>query len=522
MKNLRTLFLFATMSILAGCGAPYLRTGDTLARAGDWETALVQYKRASEEHPSSGDAVHKVKIASEKVVAIWTKRGDDANAEGRLGEAAEWWLKAVELARPDDQPRMAAWKQIVTNTAALEYFGDVAQSEGHYEDSLAVYTAILKVHGDRVDLVQKQLESQRTYAVELRDEAESLSRRNLPGAALIAELRALQLDPLQQNAFTEGAELRKKIRSATRVAIQDVKLDDHGYRALGAALVPKLSTHLEEFAPYGPTKDPGAVKAQFNASILSFEKKETAVKGVDEVANDEKPSNVPVANPAVVEQKKVVGGLETKLAQAQSEMKKVAPSAGKKASEAQKSAGLAAARQVDQLRATIEQERTKLAALPPTVPPPAPPATWSLAWTETTRTVEATIRFEVVEPDFAEPIVVDVTHRIVVSDRSHDGNTKHHYAADPLQLPGFEQIVAGLAEQFQDGTNVIAAARTRRVERLIAQGREMHAKGADAEALDSFVDVIFMAGPEALPADAAAFVAKKLEHDRFREIVAVN
>ena len=109
MTTIRNISILLTLSLLAGCGAPYLKTGDTLAHAGDWETALIQYKRAAEEHPESGDAAHKLKVASAKVIEIWTKRGNDSNAEGRLGEAAEWWLKAIELAPQDEQKDMAAF-----------------------------------------------------------------------------------------------------------------------------------------------------------------------------------------------------------------------------------------------------------------------------------------------------------------------------------------------------------------------------------------------------------------------------
>ena len=45
-------------------------------------------------------------------------------------------------------------------------------------------------------------------------------------------------------------------------------------------------------------------------------------------------------------------------------------------------------------------------------------------------------------------------------------------------------------------------------------------QGRDSEALDAFVAVLFLSGPQALPQDAAAFVAKTLEHDRFKDVVA--
>ena len=521
--RLRTAILIGLSLALGACGAPYLRSGDTSAHGGDWETALVQYRRAAAAHPESGEAARKLATATDKVQEIWTKRGNDANAAGRLGEAAEWWLKAVNLSEGEDAPKKTvAWKAIVSNGSALEYFGDVAVNEGRHEEALACYEAVIKVHGERVDLVQKQLDAQRAWATELADEAGSLERRNLPGAALVSDMRALQEDPLQQDAFHGKDALTKKLRSATRVALQEVKLDDHGYRGLGNVLLAQASKGLSEFPPYGPTKDPNALKATYKVSILSFEKHEETKKGVDEIANDEPASTVPVVNPAVVAQQKLIADLQTKLAQQQAEMKKAAAPASHKPTDAQKSKGMAAARAVDQTRAQLEVERAKLAALPPTVMPPPPPPTWQLPWTETTRTVEATVRFEVAEPDFAEPMVVELTHHITETDRAHDGNARHHVEPDPLDLPSFDQMVASLAAQFDDGAQVIGQAKARRVERLVAQGRELHAKGSDPEALDSFVAVIFLAGPEALPDDAAAFVAQHLDAEAFKALVAAN
>lgn len=507
---------------LAGCSAPYLRNADTLSRKGDWETALIEYRRAAEEHPESGEAVHKVKVASEKVAAIWTKRGNDANAQGRLGEAAEWWRKAVELAPADDRPATPAWKAIASNASALEYFGDVAENEGRHEDALSVYSALILVDGQRVDVVQKQLGAQRTYAAELRDEAESLARRNLPGAALVADMRALQHDPLQQNAFTEGNALRRRLRSATRVSIPEVKVDDHGYHALAAAMMPALTAGLDDTPPYGPTRDPDAIKGSFKATIVAFDRHEETVKGQDEVANDEPASTTPIENPAIPEQRKRIGALEAKLAGQKTDLKRATPPRGHRPTDEQRKAGLAAARAVDATRMELEKARAALAALPPTVMPPPPPATWTLPWSETTRSIEATVRFEVTEADFAEPMVVEVTHKVSVTDRTHAGNARHHVAPDPLELPSMEALVTQLAAQFADGTEVLAQAKARRVERLIAQGRQLHQSGSDPEALDAFVAAMFVAGPEALPPDAVDFVSRQLETGELKSLVAAN
>jgi tetratricopeptide (TPR) repeat protein len=504
--------------MLAACVNQNVKQADTMARSGDWEGALVNYKLAYAMHPDDVGIVHKIDFATGKVIALYTKRGNDANAAGKLGDAGNWWQKAVDLCDPlagYPPEKSQAYKAIDHNQAALEYYGDVAVTEKRYEDAVGVYGAILKVHAERVDLVQKHLQVQRAFAQLLQDKADDLAKQNLLGAALINDLRALQHDPMQPRAFTAGNDLKKTLRSKTRVDVPELKLDDKGFHGLGAMVIQKMAPHLDDVAPYGPTRDPAAIQASLKATIVKFDKTESHVDGVDHVANDEAPSNVPIDNPAIPEQQQKIAVDQRQLADLQAKLK----DASKKP---QNPAGLELARQVDAMRSQVLQEKQALAQMPAKVPAPPPPPTWDLPWTDTTRTVEATIRFELTEPDFAQPITLDVTHRISKTDRSHAGSSKHDVAADPLTLPSYEQMTADLAAQFGDGVAVLQQARDRRVARLIDTAHQQLGAGHEAEALDAYVEVLFISGPGALPDDAAAFVARSMEHDEFKDIVAVN
>lgn len=519
----------------AACASHQTRTGDTLAGAGDWESALIQYRLAAQEDPNDARLRRKISTAEDKVIAIWTRRGDDANAAGQLGEAGAWWVKAIELSakRAEESGSASedaklgrdtkAWRRIEANATALEYFGDVAAAQANHEDAVGVYGALLKVHPDRVDLVQKHLEGKRAFAAELFARARAFADRDLLGAALVTDLRALQHDPMQEKAFASGSRLRKDLRARNRVNLTMDRVDHKGFKAFGAALSRVIAPRLDEFAPYGPTRDPDAKKARLAITVETFSKDETTVKGTAEMPNTIPPSTIPVPNPAVAEQKKVIDGLEATLAGHRKELKAaVARAARRGKGKPMDEDGLAAARAVDATRLELQSAKERLAALPATVPPPLPPPTWTLPWEETSRWVEARVRFEIHEPEFALPISLVLTQRIERSDRTHEGHERQGVEPDALTLPTYEELVASLATEFREGARVIEQARQHRVERLVETGRERMQAGDEAEALDAFVSVLFMMGPQALPEDAAAFVSRELEHDRFKEILALQ
>lgn len=263
------------------------------------------------------------------------------------------------------------------------------------------------------------------------------------------------------------------------------------------------------------------MRATFTVTIEDFERSETTKDGKDEIANDEVPSTVPIANPAIPVQKTKVAALDTRLAELKAKLK--ADVAAKRAGKPQSyggDQGLEIARAIDETKEDLAEAQRVLEQLPAKVPPPPPAPTWSLAWKDTTRSVTARVRFEITEPDFPEAMVLTLTETIAKTDRTHDGSAKHHVAPDALKLAGYDELVAELAKKLEHGTNVIGDARERRVTTLLEKGRDDLHHGRDSEALDAFVAVLFLMGPHALPEDAAAFVAKTLEHDRFKDVVA--
>jgi tetratricopeptide (TPR) repeat protein len=507
--------------VLSACTGTHVKQGDTLAKVGDWETALAQYRVAVEKNPNDALAKRKLLRAEREVIAVWTKRGNQANSAGRLGEAGTWWRKAVELTHPLERTSGNAWAAIQKNATALEYHGDVAFGEQRYEEAIGTWGAVLLVDPDRGDIIQKNGEAQKEFAAELHELALSLAKRNLLGAALVTDLRALRYDPMQSEAFSAGSTLRRTMRSRTRIAVQEIKLEDKGYKGLSGPLLARLTPHMEDYPPYGPTKDPAAMRASFTVTIEEFDRKEETKEGKDELVNDEVPSTVPIANPAIPEQRAKVAALDKRLRDKQLELK--ASIAAKRSGKPQpygEDKGLELARTIDQTKEDLAVARRVLEQLPPKVQPPPPSPTWTLPWTETTRSVTARVRFEISEPDFPEPIVLTLTETVSKTDRAHDGSVKHAMAADALKLPSYDEMVVDLAKKLEHGNDVLRDARQRRVDTLIEKGRDHANHSREGEALDAFVAVLFLMGPQALPADAAAFVSKTLEHDRFKDVIA--
>lgn len=531
--SLFVLLLAVGGLLLGGCAKKRtLRKADQVAKTGDWETALTQYKLAAADHPGDKDVVDRVRRAEREVAQLYIQRAADANVRGDLGKAGELWRKALEMsADPEAQEQVKA--EIFANSSSLEYFGDISSDFYAWEDALGAYGALLLVQPNSVELLEKYREAKREFAGDLTVASDELTRKNLKGAALVTSLRALAHDPMQQGAFDRVTLLRKDLAGRTRVAVQSVEVEeqDRGAKTFSLALVPALTMRIDDYPPYGPTKDPKALPASFVAVIEDVKKTETTVTGEDILANTIPASKVPVVNPAIAEQEKVVAGLNKELRDLQEQVRKAKPGRQKKAKtaaakkklaqidEQKRKEGLELARAVDKKRKEIASALTTLKGLPPTVPPPAPPETFALPWKDVTRTVTAKVRFELREKDFGEPITLTLTKSMTRSDRTNNGDEKQGVFPDPLELPTFEAMYQELANEFTEGANVIATARGRRVERLLAEARNKKAMGEDEAALDGFVESLFLLGAEELPQDAAVEVAKSAENEKLVEIL---
>lgn len=521
----------ATVVFTAGCAAKKVRQADAVAKQGNWEEALAEYRVAAAEHPNDKKINERIQQASREVALLDVKKAETSNAAGKLGEAGDLWKQALDLT-DDPTVRQSVTDSIGANASALEYYGDISSQFYSWQDAIGAYGALLIVRPNDVDLLERYRQAKREFAGDLNLASDELNRKDLAGAALVASLRALQNDPMQSGAFDRVANLRRTIAGRSKVALNEVKIEDKGYHGLGLALSPKLTRKIADYPPYGPTKDPEAVPAVFVVTIDSFDKSETEAKGEDVLPNEIPPSKEPVPNPAVAEQQKKIEKLVADLGGMQSDLKKLmppksaqrpTPSTHKKAlapdAEAKRLAGLDLARKIDAKRKDIAAAKTELAALPLTVPPPAPPATWTLPWTDVTRTVTAKVKFEIDEKDGDGPVVIELTKSVTHKDRTHKGNEKQGMLPDPLELPTFDVMYNELAEQFQDGAQVIGQARSRRVERLLAEARTKKQMGDDDASLNAFVESLFILGPDGLPKDAQIQLAKDTDNEQLKEIL---
>ena len=506
----------------AGGGGGVIATPAPSRMARD-EAELSILRQAALDNPADDSAQKKLQRAEKEAVEDWTARGNAANTKGSLGEAGAWWRKALEIT-PDEARRMSpAGQAVQKNMTALEYFANVAYLEERFEESISTWGAVRLAVPARLDVAEKHDVAQRALANELHAKANVLAQQGLPGAALVVNLRALKFDPQHAAAYATSNDLRKSLRAKTRVLFDDVHVDDKAVKdkTFDAPLLATLSSHVDDYPPYTKGKDPAAARASFVIFIEEFTRGDQVKEGTDELPNTEPPSKILVPNPAIPVARKKLETLGVTLATRQAELKKAIAARKGKAVKPD-DPGLALARQVDETKAEIAATKRELAALPARVPPPPPPATWKMPWKETTRTVSARVRIEVSEPEFPEPVSVTITESMAKTDRAHDAFSKKGMKADSLDLPPFDEMLRELAGKFQPGAAVVMNARQRRLDKLLTNGRAALAGKRESDALESFVAALFLMGPNALPSDASAFVARSLEHGRFKEITGLQ
>lgn len=538
----RSLPVTLVLALVFGIAcASHVKKADDFAKHGDWERAMAEYRSASAARPQDQDLIDKKNRAEREVDALWTKRGLDAQAAGKLGEAGEWWRRAIEL-RPTGSGAKSARGVATANAAALEQFGDQALSEKRFQDAFLAWGPLLLLHPERIDLSNKNADAHRLFAGELDAQADALSKKNLPGAALVADLRALQNDPMHPSAYQHSAELRKSILAHSAVAIPAVTVDDGGWNGLANVIAPKLNARLGEFPPYGPTKSASAIPATFNVTVLEFAWWDSSEHVLEAHAVKAGSGSGPVPNPKRAAQNKLIASLEGELKRMQSgaamgggsaspwitpvPVKTPAPVAtpampAKGAKSVATPAPVARERKpmsarpadeddITRKQVQLEKAQKDLAAIPETVDA-SQSNTWYLPVTQTTRLVRVRIRFEVREPDFETPITKEQEFRFEAQDRSNDADNEHGVAADPVKLPPLEQMVTSVAEKVGDGLVVLKDARARRADRLVEQGRQRHAAGNDDEALDAWVQAMFILGAAGLPEDANKLVVSRLD-----------
>ncbi len=545
---LRALSLVLLAFLLSGCAGRYLKRGDALARKGQWEEALQEYRHAAEIRKSNL-ILDRVAKAEREVAAGYVRRGNEAFAAGRVADAADLWRSGFEMQKGKSPRRDSGREAILANAPALEAHAEKATQEKRWEEAFRCYAALIPVLPARADLSEKNDEAHRALARDLVANADALSRRGLVGAALVAELRALRHDPLHPTAFEQAERYRRTLAMRHQVSIEAVTIDDRGWWGLGNLLLPRLSKLLGSYPPYGPTKNPLAVPGIFLVTVEEFGWWDENLYGVEKrkLPKKEAASAERVPNPERAAQAKVVAELEREVAAMEAAIAAATPAEetkdakkGKKGDTAKapvadakkgdkKAKGAAAEperrvlaartptlEQLQRKKAELEKARASLAAMPETLEAKAAPEHWYLPWIETTRTVEARVRFEVREPDFPEPVVKVLTLRVEAKDRGHAAYDAHAVKADPMEVPHVEALTEQLAEKLTGGVEVIADARARRAQRLLARGQV--APSID-EALDAYVEALFVAGPKGLTREASSLVVSHLESPKLDEVV---
>lgn len=508
--RLRALLLVSVV-LTTACGGPFVKSGDRAAKSGDWEKALVEYRDAAAHHPTNA-TLDRVARAERKVAMIWTQRGDQALAAGKVDEAADWWKRSLDL-QPKDVKPTSAREHIRTNAAALETFADAAGKDKRYDSAFKAYAALLAVFPERTDLYGKSQTLHKQFASELDARAIEMAKRGLTGAALATDLRALHNDPLQPDAFGHADGFRKDLRGRTQVAVQGVAMADNGWWGLGSALVPRLTRRLGQYPPYGPTKSSTAVPAVFKVTIEDFSWWDKTEHGYETRVDKRTGDAQKVANPEKATQQAIVDQLTTELKVMEASMAAAADPApsptpapkGKKAAPAPTPAPRTppAARaptpdEVAAKRAELDAATQKLAGLPDEITLAAGQVAWTLAFKDVTRTAKAKVRFELVEPDFPEPVVLERELTAGGKDRTFEANLDHGVQADPLELPTVEALIGQLADQYADGIDVLKSARDRRAHRFVEEADRAHTAGQEDEAVDAYVSAVFVGGADAL------------------------
>ena len=92
--------------ITSGCaGGRYHRAGRDAEKQGDAAVAYDQYLRAADRHSDSAVVASALNRVRNAASSEWEQRAVDAERNGRLDEAWQYWMRALEI-RPD-HPRAA-------------------------------------------------------------------------------------------------------------------------------------------------------------------------------------------------------------------------------------------------------------------------------------------------------------------------------------------------------------------------------------------------------------------------------
>lgn len=500
--------------------APHRTSGDSLANKGDWERAYVQYKIESSRAPNDADLDEKVKEAGKQVSQLWVKRGRDAAKDARLADAADWWRRATLL-----DPGCEGRNELVGHDSDLVALGAAAVEKHHWGDAAKAYQALLVVHPDDHDYVIAADDAGRKRAAELADRAQELDKKGMPGAALLADLDALRLSPLDPAVSRHAEAMKKVLAVKTTVGTAPPSVTAKAAPALGAAVKARLAgVDTPPFSSAKP-KDAKQPKASLAIEILDAGWKDEATHGIDFHVGTGTPGAARIARQWVEDR------LEAELGAMHVPPLTSAPVPQRKPTAAD----------LAKKKKEIAEAKTAVAGAGDTTG-------WYHPWAEVTRHATATVRFTLTESDHSAPIVVEQTVPVDVTDRYEDADLEHGITGHMLELPSPEELVGRLADPLAAiGRSLYDKARARRTGELVQRGREAdtaltHDRAIDAQvaegdrsgrrrrqyadddlsaeqAIDAWVQAVAVAGLAGLPPDAAAEVVAKLDLDDLDQLV---
>lgn len=473
---------------------------------------------------------------------LYVSRGREAEREGDFAAAAEWWRQAHLL-----DAESGAEARVRRAAPKIEKYGDLSVDAKNFRDAFLCYGALLAIEPDLPEVIRKNDAAHLGFGNELHAKAVALEKRELPGAAFATELAALHHAPLHPEAFANAARLKLELLTRNHVAVQGIEMHDRGFWGLGEALVPRLEVRLTEDAPLGPTRAKPWIAGRVRVEITRFEwwdetrfgierkKMDPAALALVELSADEvetadaAPSGDAerdlVANPEHEARAFLVAETEIEVERLQAILRGPEPAPGPKKKSAKPvrtpiPPRLPSAELVESLEADLDDRRDALGRVATNLDRDRAKARWILPWRETVRTAEASVRFELHEFAAAEPDVIERTLRVTDVDRMHPGNPLHGVDPDAFEIDSLAVLEGRLADAFVSEVDVLGKARERRANRVLLRGREALDAGDVDRALDAFVDALFLVGPDKLPGDAAAVIAHRLDHDRFRSILA--
>lgn len=476
----KTTFLWALLFLFLGaCSTSHLRSGDKAARSGNWEAALVHYKKAEGNDPNNRSIHIKIGIAKKNVAQIYTRRGVEAVELGLLRKAIDLFGQALAL-NPDNTDAQAELKSVAKDLIAQ---GDEALQVGDLETAAVSFRSVHLVKPDFPGLPERYEKTAATFALTLLSQAKRDMKDHLCGGAFVKSARSLIYAPGTNETSALYASTQKCLIARNEIWLA---LARPGREALARDL---FIHFMEAPAPFtGATLSKPGAPSKRNEAVLSLNV--SAYQESEEVDKQSKTKNIESSsgreNPNYATLQKKITKIEGEISSlsATTTGGKGTPSKpgkpGKHSSNAlliQKQNELANAK--DTLKETPKYVNTSKAA--------------KIKYTvrEVTRTVSARIHVRLtgsVIGSWAKTFEAEAS----ATDKEIPAVHSADIHGDPLTIPTYEELNTELLQNAQDLTvQALKEALGQRRKALIQEGQRLEELGSAAEALEMYADTVF-------------------------------